>query len=228
MQHSAMLALFGVMLGASLVVHCAAKASVVCPNCPGGDAGTNPVDGANGLDGGQAADAGQAAGTCPANEPREGDHCSGAGLVCWYGNSGRPDCRDIWECQSDAWHSARSGCAQLPDGFCPTSEPNNSIACQTISDPNSRGDCVYPSGVLCDCPCAQTVTDAGAFICGPSQFVCYDPPSTAGCPAIAPDIGTPCVVQGVQCVYADPCDGLGAAILCRAGVWSLGIANCPI
>jgi hypothetical protein len=225
MQHSVMLALFGVILGASLLAHCAGNTSVVCPACAGDDAGANPIDGANG---GPEVDGGQALASCPANEPREGDPCSGAGLVCGYGDSGRPDCRDIWECQSDAWHSTLSGCAQLPDGFCPTSEPDNSIACQTSSDPSLQGDCVYPGGVLCDCPCVQTVTDAGAFICGPSQFVCYGPPSTAGCPAIAPNIGTPCAVQGVQCVYADPCDGLGAAVLCRAGVWSLGFANCPV
>jgi hypothetical protein len=215
MQHSATLVgLIGVTLGASLVVHCAGKANVICPACPGGDARANPNDG------------GEGSSSCPANEPHEGDSCSGASLVCWYGDSGRPDCRDIWECESDVWHSTRTGCAELPNGFCPTSEPDSSVACQAIHDPNSRGDCVYPGGLLCDCPCAQTVTDAGGFICGPTQFICYDPPTTSGCPPIAPNIGNPCTVHGVQCVYANPCDGLGVAVLCRAGVWSLGFANC--
>jgi hypothetical protein len=226
MQHSVMLTSFGVMLDVSLAVHCAGQSNnVVCPTCPGGDAGVNLIDGATY---GPEADGGMEAGSCPANEPSEGDVCSGGGFACWYGDSGRPDCRNIWECLSGAWHSTRSGCAQLPDGFCPTTEPDNSILCQASSDSSSRGDCVYPGGVLCDCPCVQTVTDAGAFVCGSSAFICYGPPSTDGCPVIAPNMGTPCTVQGVQCVYANPCDGLGAAIMCRAGVWSLGMVNCPL
>jgi hypothetical protein len=197
--------------------HCGGQASMVCSSCSGAsDSGANgAIDGGNG------------AMTCPANEPDGSDPCAGEGLACWYGDSGRPSCRDIWSCISGKWKSVRSGCAQLPSGFCPMSEPDGGVPCEAVSDPSSRGDCVYGGGVLCACPCAQVVTDAGAFTCGPAQFVCYGPPTTPGCPPTAPNIGTPCSVQGTQCVYGNACDVDGLTVLCRAGFWSLGNAICP-
>jgi hypothetical protein len=165
--------------------------------------------------------------SCPTNEPQVGDSCNATDLVCWFGDSGRPDCRNIWTCSSGAWSTNRSGCASIPDGFCPTSEPDGSVQCTANSDPNARGDCVYPGSVLCDCPCAQTISGSGAPICGSSHFNCYGPPATQGCPSNAPNIGTPCPIQGVQCVYGNPCDVAGIAVMCRAGVWALGAVVCP-
>ena len=206
-----------IALGALAAVRCGGQSHAICPTCGGeGDAAANASEG------------GEGSMPCPANEPNESDVCATADLVCWYGDSGRPGCRDIWSCVSGQWSAARSGCVQLPQGFCPISEPDGDVVCDANTDPNLRGDCVYTGGVLCGCPCPTTVTDGGTFTCSPSEFVCYGPPTTPGCPALTPNIGTPCSVQGVQCVYGNPCDVDGLSVLCRAGFWALGVSPCPL
>jgi hypothetical protein len=196
--------------------------SATCPTCQREDAA------------GEASIAGQAndasvapASACPANEPTEGETCSGSTLTCWYGHSPRPDCRDIWGCTLGRWHATRQGCVQPRDGYCPASQPDMSTSCTGVSDPTASDECVY-GNVLCECPCVLSETDSGvlAFPCRPVHFACVPPPTTSACPSIAPNIGTSCTPQGVQCVYGDPClDGI--AVLCRSAVWSSGFANCP-
>jgi hypothetical protein len=197
-----------VLFVAGANAHCGGMANAGCPTCRNADSSST---------------------ACPAQEPSAGEQCTIAGATCWYGDSPRPDCRDIWNCTSGLWHAARQGCAQLPDGYCPASQPDMSTSCTAVFDPTRRGDCGYAGGVLCGCPCvAGHVTDAGVMACGPSRFVCFPAPTTPGCPSTPPNIGTSCTVQGVQCVYGNPCDVDGIAVLCRAAVWSAGFPNCPL
>jgi len=159
---------------------------------------------------------------CPAQEPTEGDPCPTApSFSCWYGDSPRPECRDSWFCVSQKWQSARQGCAPLTD-YCPAQQPDAST-CSAIGDPNATGNCAYSGGVLCRCPCTGTPENT----CAPSQWVCYGPPTTPGCPQVLPNQGTPCSVQGTQCSYGNPCDGYGVGVYCRAGFWDHSQIACP-
>jgi hypothetical protein len=163
---------------------------------------------------------------CPEGEPSEGAPCDASAPPsgCSYGASPRPDCRDLWTCDVGRWHAVRSGCPVLPTGYCPT-EPSPGANCVAIPDPSARGDCAYDGGVLCGCPWC-----AGVPACTPAAWVCYGPPHTPGCPAIVPNLGTPCAVQGTQCVYGDPCEvnGEGATLFCRAGRWDRGATQCSL
>jgi hypothetical protein len=62
---------------------------------------------------------------------------------------------------------------------------------------------------------------------GGPDWSCAGPPSTAGCPPIAPNQGTACSTAGLMCTYGFPCGGSGTTAVCKDGLWSwMGVA-CP-
>ena len=165
---------------------------------------------------------------CPATAPEAGAPCAGQ-IGCSYGDSARPDCRDVFVCSTEgspsgafAWRRTRGACPAAPVGFCPAGLPAEGSECSPIDDPNKRVPCAYAGDILCSCPCRSL----GNRCARPERWVCVKPPTTPGCPAVAPNWGASCPVQGVQCRYGDPCGGGGAVAFCRAGVWEQGNASC--
>jgi hypothetical protein len=165
---------------------------------------------------------------CPDTEPTEGAPCLPT-LDCSYGQSVRPDCRHRWNCGASspggtgAWHAVSLTCPEAPVGYCPPQQPTAST-CTPMTNPNERADCEYPGNVFCQCACPYTPQNPGCA--STEQWVCYGPPTTPGCPAVVPNLGTACSVQGTQCAYGDPCDVGGLAVYCRAGIWEVGQAAC--
>jgi hypothetical protein len=166
---------------------------------------------------------GAAAASCPDSEPAEGQACSGA-VDCSYGQSIRPDCRHRWGCVGGAWHAVSLACPQAPGGYCPPQEPMPS-SCTPMPNAGDRAGCEYPGNIFCECACPSSGPALG---CSPTeQWACYGPPATPGCPALVPNLGTACSVQGTQCAYGDPCNVGGLAVYCRAAVWHVGEVHCP-
>ena len=193
-----------------------------CATCP---PGSNAAAGSNQTTQGDAEPSttvqAQAWIPCPQADPSEGAACrEPTAPLCSYGDSPRPECRDLWTCTSGLWHAIHQGCPQTPAGYCPDSQPLVRTSC-SVSGPADWVACVYPGNVLCTCECD------GAGACTPTHFVCYPPPTTPGCPSILPNEGQPCAVQGTRCLYGNPCGNDGTAVLCRAGVWSAGLYTCP-
>jgi hypothetical protein len=149
-------------------------------------------------------------GPCPASEPAGGESCAGVPdpFNCSYGSSVRPECRDLWTCSGGTWTTAKTACVDPPPGACPASEPGTGVTCGT-----GTGDvCVYGE-TLCYCGCY-----GGDFCGAPYQWVCAPPPTTTGCPAVAPNAGTPC--SGLlQCVYGAVCSPDEAVATCTLGFW---------
>ena len=167
---------------------------------------------------------------CPATEPQEGALCDGR-LDCTYGDSLRPDCRQMFVCQDErAGETApavwllRRPCISVPPGVCPPDAPPPT-ACTPIADPNQRVPCEYPDHVLCICPCTPSPTTPG---CAEQKWTCYTGPKEPECPTIVPNLGTACSVQGTRCVYGDRCTPWGRTTFCREGRWELGPAVCPL
>jgi hypothetical protein len=186
---------------------------------PSGDAQTCPSSDCDAAD--SSKESGENAG-CSDHEPSEGASCRTNISICSFGDSLRPDCRSLWTCSSVAdggsvWHNLRSGCSQPPDGYCPGPQPPVSTC--TLASVPAGSVCQYPGNVLCRCSAQRP--DYTAY-----NWACYGPPSTNGCADVAPNLGTPCSVQGTQCVYADPCAG-GIGVYCRAGIWVNGFITCP-
>ena len=170
----------------------------------------------------QRAEAGSSlTGACSMAPPVPGDTCSNATVVCTYGDSPRPECHQAWTCPSGVWLAGPT-CVPPAEGFCPTLQPTDGDPC-SVADASDHVNCVYSDTTLCACECAAVLGGG----CTPTQFRCHTAPATSGCPPTIPNIGEPCLVQGTQCVYGNPCNnGLGAAILCRSGVWAAGFYNC--
>jgi hypothetical protein len=157
-------------------------------------------------------------GGCPAAEPTGGS-CVGlpSGLACTYGSSVRPECRDQWSCASGNWEAPGNVCAMSP--ICPAAQPSASTVCQPS---NPSGDvCTYGDTI---CLCAQCV---GLCTTPPIKWQCSPPPTTPGCPSIAPNEGTPCTSNGLACTYGNPCSQSGAATQCMNDVWAWVPVACP-
>jgi hypothetical protein len=80
--------------------------------------------------------------------------------------------------------------------------------------------CSYSDDFLCEC----TACSAGP--CGTMPtWNCTPPPADTRCPRQAPHLGTPCDVEGANCVYHG-CT-TGAQVLCMDGFWSEVQVACP-
>jgi hypothetical protein len=182
------------------------------------DAGGGDGEVTDGGSSGGPADGAMQSGLCPPDEPADGAPCPALNLACGFGDSPRPECRHLWSCTNQGWREAQGSCADLTS-FCPAAQPDGSV-CTPINDPSQNGYCAYAGDVLCLCPCV------GTRACGPGNWVCHSPPTTDGCPATAPNLGSACSAQGLQCSYGDPCDGYGTDLYCRAGTWQHGFVAC--
>jgi hypothetical protein len=148
-------------------------------------------------------------------EPSIGTRCIEP-MSCEYGDAVRPECRSGYWCSEESgWLWAKQpDCEQPPVGYCPTTQP-----AATSCDIATSGvvPCEY-GNTICVCPCGFPHVDNK---CGPEVWRCDDPPTTDGCPAIAPNYGSPCSTQGLECSYGSVCDW-GYSLLCFRGIWVTG------
>ena len=78
-------------------------------------------------------------------------------------------------------------------------------------------DCAYPEG-QCNC------TRSGPVVRQEPAWVCT--PTSAGCPAPRPDLGTACSQPGLVCDYGG-CSG-GVNEICKDGYWQDQPTPCPL
>lgn len=152
---------------------------------------------------------------CPAAEPTVGAKCTGP-MDCEYGDAVRPECRARFGCAETTdwrWQEA-ADCTEAPAGFCPDTRPGET----PCTPPISWAACEYGNAV-CVCPCDPPLEGDGH--CAPGLWACFDPPTTEGCPTIAPNYGSPCSVQGLECNYGNVCDW-GYSRFCYKGLWVTG------
>lgn len=164
-----------------------------------GTTGSTSTSGAGGAGGG--AESG-----CPVGEPVAAGACSTEGLRCSYGDSVVPACRRGYRCQEGAWQADGGGCGDGPPDC-------------GITD---------PQGATCDVQSALCVSGTSFCVCGPCGGAgCPDPPwgwSCAGvsgdpsCPAVIPNDGTACSVEGADCFYGVMCAS-DRSITCVGGTW---------
>jgi hypothetical protein len=155
---------------------------------------------------------GTSGGPCPLAVPPLGASCAGVPdqFRCTYGDSVRPDCRNVRICSGGGWTTANVGCAMPPPGACPASEPSPGMPCTGTVGQDFV--CTY-GDAICGCGC-------GGGFCGvPFTWQCTDPPITPGCPATVPNDGTACSAATLECVYGDPCSPAGAIVDCTNGLW---------
>lgn len=180
----------------------------------GGGAGSGGSSGAGGSggSGGAAGDGGAGGGAmtdCPA-QPPSGGVCTKDGLQCSYGTSIDPECRALWSCSGGSWAGTGAMCPQPPPSICGNAPPMDGTVCATNGDV-----CTYAPGTICVCTnCLGGPCQAGA-----PKWHCAPPPTTAGCPTIAPNVGTACDAEGLACTYGNPCSGSGAHAVCKSGAW---------
>jgi hypothetical protein len=145
---------------------------------------------------------------CPKNEPVGGAFCNlTAAPACSYGDSVRPECRDVWTCTAGVWSMAKTACAQPPPGVCGNASQEG-MTCTAQGVVCTYGDTIC----MCD-DCA-----AGPCMAPPTIWQCITPPA-APCPMIAPNEGSPCVTFGAQCDYGFLCAGEGEEATCTNGSW---------
>ncbi len=157
---------------------------------------------------------------CPADLPAMGAPCDNEGLACEYGLDPRPGCRSHASCTNAAWQIAVSGCPPIPGpgvGGCPPAAPPGGL-CPT-------------DGLVCDmgadviCVCAQC---AGGPCSMDPHWACGAPPTTAGCPAVAPELGSACESEGVVCTYGVCASVTSAGRRCEDGAWQDEPVACPV
>jgi len=150
---------------------------------------------------------GTSTGPCPASPPT-GTSCAGVPdqFQCTYGESVRPDCRTSSICDNGTWETAGGECIGPAD--CGSVEPGSQTVCTNMGDV-----CTY-SESICYCGCG-----GGPACVSPIDWKCAAPPTTPGCPAIAPNDGTPCTAAGVECTYGTPCTPSNAVVSCTNGLW---------
>ncbi len=197
---------------AAVVALVACGGSVVDQSTGGSGTGAGAGTGAGTSAGNSTTGAGGsvAQGPCPVAEPTEASACTGVPdqFRCTYGESVRPECRDVWICSGGAWTTTKGECVQPPPGDCAATQPGPQTVCANMGDVCTYGD------TICECGCG------GGIACEPPvSWACSGPPTTPGCPAAVPNDGTPCGAAGVECTYGDPCTQSGALVSCTSGLW---------
>lgn len=153
---------------------------------------------------------------CPPVAPTPGDACGNVAIWCVYGDSVRYDCRQTLYCSAKGWQQlATSTCQIPPQDYCPGTAPTNGDTCTPWHGDAQQGVawaagiCTYEDGSICGCRALEKE----------AEWRCSAPPSTKGCPPLAPNYGTPCADQGVDCTYNDPCT-TGVRVICRNNTWA--------
>jgi hypothetical protein len=155
---------------------------------------------------------------CPPSEP-SGEACPGVpeGYLCTYGDSVRPDCRDAWTCQGGVWTTSFETCEQPPPGACPITMPSSTMQC-----PEMGTTCTYDADI-CYCGCG------GGPVCTfPVDWQCGPPAGPPACPSIAPNSGTLCSFEGIECTYGVVCTPSGVVADCTGGVWVWQEVGCAL
>jgi len=136
---------------------------------------------------------------CPCEPPVSGDPCDLGSVLntCTYGTDPRLSCRQQFACVHGQWTETADGTSKLctPAAECPSTKPSAGTQCDTVPV-----ECAFPDGSICACG---------------GTWMCSEPQTAAGCPALIPNEGTPCS-GNVLCEYDDPCD---PRTQCVDGVW---------
>jgi hypothetical protein len=180
--------------------------------------GSGGAAGAGGTStGGTGGAGGSAAPSCPSAAPATSGSCSSDGLLCSYGDELQPRCRDLLECSGGIW-------SEIPQGDC---VPHSTADC-LATVPAWGSECApAPVGTYCDyateatvCRCTDLECAGACEIIDPPQWRCFGPPAEGGCPATAPNVGTPCSTAGLECSYlGGACSTNGVLARCTGGLW---------
>lgn len=181
----------------------------------GSSAGGSSIGGSAGSSVG-GADGGVSPSGCPLSSPPMNATCSQPGLSCTYGGNVLFGCRDMVACTGTSWAHA-GACQEPPPGACPAAKPASSSGCGY-----EGADCGYDDGTICNCTSCP-----GPCTPDPPVWYCAGPPTTPGCPAIAPNLGSPCIEQGLQCSYG-ACPGMATIARCDQGAWVWDAVACPL
>lgn len=158
---------------------------------------------------------------CPASIPQPGA-CAREGLVCQYGGDPRESCRPSARCEAGQWVVSLPPCGAITDpAMCPASR-----------EVAANAECTEV-GSLCDydglaCTCTNCRSFPIERCDGPTRWRCVAPNMQTGCPAVQPNLGVPCAMNGQRCEYDCEQYGANGGRLCADGVWTATFNQCPI
>ena len=154
---------------------------------------------------------------CPSIEPRPNSPCEGAGLECTYGHELLALCRDRYVCNNGVWSPAPPIplCRPPSTTDCPATIPASGSPCG--STPVGTY-CEYPDQFVV-CHCLDMNCLAVCRMLDPPEWRCDAPPTTPGCPAMAPNQGTACNTPPLRCAYQGGACGGGILAECTDGKW---------
>ena len=157
-----------------------------------------------------------AAGACPATAPAEGSSCDLPDQRCGYGDSLRPRCRDLLDCDGGQWTIVDMPPCVPPHPSCPAQIPPAGTECTA----DLVGTHCEFTGEATFCQCTDMICGGPCQLIDPPEYFCNGPPAAAGCPDVAPNIGTPCDTPGAECPYlGGACFTEGVLAVCENGVW---------
>ena len=152
---------------------------------------------------------------CPVKVPPDGATCLFEGLLCEYGNDPRGDkCRTILACSDQRWkYTNKPECPAIEYPECRT-RPGE--VCDQVNT-----YCYQSDGAACGCS-----TCPPNMIClpGSKPYLYCTMPSSHGCPAGLPNLGTPCEIEKLSCDYCPD-----NPRTCYGGIWIPGKPTaCPV
>jgi len=164
-------------------------------------------------------DSGPLGKSCPKSPPAGNDSCSVDNLECEYGSDPRWTCNTLFRCSRGVWESGNT-----TDPSCPT-QPNSSQcpATQPFGTCTNEPACRY-GNTWCACTFlgGPWNVDAGAN----KKWICaqHDP----DCPAVRPQIGSPCATPKLSCDYGVCGVPSGSAVRCdeNTGTWATNMTFC--
>jgi hypothetical protein len=156
---------------------------------------------------------------CPVDPPQAGGACQAEGTACEYGEDVRPGCRPRATCTGGLWDVQQPKCPATPgqgESGCP-------------ADINANGSVCIQQGLVCALA-AGSICECTACLGGPCSNVahwgCVAAPATP-CPAVAPDLGQPCMPEGAECSYGVFCSQTNTVRKCDKGLWTEESFACP-
>ncbi len=186
-----------------------------------GSAGRGGSTGVAGSGSGQAGSAGPGgtggqapAPACPFKVPADGGTCLREGIICEYGDDPRGDkCRTILTCSDSHWKvTNKPDCPDIQYPACGT-RPG-----EVCSPAGSY--CLQSDGAACNC---TTCPGNGICLPGTKPTLYCTMPSSQGCPAGEPNMGTSCDIEKLECMYCPD-----TSRVCYKGIWTPSNQPCPI
>ena len=166
-------------------------------------------------------------GSCPVHVPAVGSECAKPGQTCGYGDSPRPECRELVVCGNarsgkSVWEDRSGSCVGPPPAYCPAEQPLDGSSCELPMIADAPIACTFDSAACYCTPCL------GLRCLDPAPtWVCVEGGLETGCPTVAPNLGTVCTVEGLDCTFGNPCRGIGTVLACRGRAWTEGDVTCP-